>query len=357
MTTSVLPRMPPLLDGFAASMLATRSAGTARAYAKVAREFLKRLGKRRLPQRFELERFVTFSTSGKKYAVTTRNHRLAALRALAKHAVLEGRWRHDPTEGVEFQREPPHDPAVLSVGEVGRVFDAVEASSPFDQIARDRAMLGLLFTLGLRVHELVALDVHQVAFASATLVAVRGKGNTVHDLPLAPAALALLRVWLQERVGKANDGETALFASRRGGRLSTRSVQRLFVRLRLATGTAKKVTPHTARHTAATLALLNGADISSIGELLRHSDINVTRRYVRLVDTRKRSVTELLSNVLADTLRASEHPRAAGMVAVAQAPSMSSTILLNPVKLASFAPANDIVKKPLDGKDDFAAVG
>jgi site-specific recombinase XerD len=93
----------------------------------------------------------------------------------------------------------------------------------------------------------------------------------------------------------AGPGEPALFTSRRRTRLSIRSVERLFEKLRAATGSKKHVTPHTARHTAATLALLGVSDVSDVGGLLRHADLNTTRRYLHLIDTRRRQVVRILS--------------------------------------------------------------
>jgi site-specific recombinase XerD len=355
MSISASP-MPSLLDGFASRIRASRAAGTARAYEKVAGAFL-RCAARGQPERSDVERFIAIGATGVKNAAPTRNHRLAALRALAKFALAEGRWRQDPTQGIEFHKEPPRDPAVLSAGEVERLFYAVDASSPFDQVVRDRAMLALLFTLGLRVHELVLLNVHQVDFASSTFVGVRGKGNTVHDLPLVKGALEPLRSWLLERSQHAHPDDPALFVSRRGTRLSTRSVQRLFLRLRLATGTMKKVTPHTARHSVATLALLGGADISSIGELLRHADINVTRRYVRLVDTRKRQVAELVARVIpasTDSSQTTSSPAAAA--SPRRRAMLAEPIGLDTVQVVQLRPANDVGAIVLDGKDDFCDV-
>ena len=94
--------------------------------------------------------------------------------------------------------------------------------------------------------------------------------------------------WLEERRTLAADSEHALFVSPSGRRMSIRSVQRLVVKLRQAMGTAKRVTPHTFRHTCATLALTMGTDLSTVSDLLRHADLNVTRRYLHLVDKRRR---------------------------------------------------------------------
>jgi integrase/recombinase XerC len=160
------------------------------------------------------------------------------------------------------------------------------------------AMLALLSQGGLRVHELVALDVRQVDTPSATLLGVAGKGGTIVDVPLNPETLALLADWLGERASVAGVREPALFVSSRGSRISIRSVQRRIENLRVAVGTAKHVTPHTFRHTAATLALTLGCDLATVGDMLRHADLNTTRRYVHLVDERRREAVRRLGGLI-----------------------------------------------------------
>jgi hypothetical protein len=117
----------------------------------------------------------------------------------------------------------------------------------------------------------------------------------VHDLPLNAPAISLLSAWLEERSARAPLEERALFISGRRSRLSVRTIENWMVQLRAKMGTAKKITPHTLRHTAATLALTMGTDLATVAELLRHSDLNTTRRYLHLVDTRRRDAVRRLS--------------------------------------------------------------
>jgi transcriptional regulator of met regulon len=126
-------------------------------------------------------------------------------------------------------------------------------------------------------------------------VSVHGKGDTVHDLPLNTPTIALVSSWLADRSKVGREGETALFVSSRGSRISIRAVQRLVERLRQKTGSAKHITPHTLRHSAATLALTLGTDLSTVADLLRHSDLNTTRRYLHLVDERRREAVRKLA--------------------------------------------------------------
>ena len=135
----------------------------------------------------------------------------------------------------------------------------------------------------------------QLDFASATLVGVRGKGGTVHNLPLNAPALAFLAAWLTERRELLRPEEAALFLSSRGTRLSIRAVQHLVFKLALAMGSVKTISPHTFRHSAATLLLMTGADLSTVAELLRHTDLNTTRRYLHLIDERLREAVRGLA--------------------------------------------------------------
>ena len=114
----------------------------------------------------------------------TQNQELAALRAFSKFARREFGWPSGPTDGVPFAREAPIDPPILSAPELRRVFMVAAEESMAQLRSRNLAILALLSQAGLRVHELVGLDLAQLDFARATLVAVHGKGNTVHDLPL-----------------------------------------------------------------------------------------------------------------------------------------------------------------------------
>jgi integrase/recombinase XerC len=248
------------------------------------------------PTRQEVESFLGRPrVDGGRRSPAGRNQELAALRSFSKFATRDLGWPTNPTDGIPFVREAPRDPAVLTAPELRRFFAvAAETNDPWER-SRNLALLAVLSQAGLRVHELVALELAQLDLGSATLVGVRGKGGTVHDLPLNAPTLALLTTWIAERHEFARAAETALFLSSRGTRLSIRGAQHLVFRLRQAMGSAKKISPHTFRHSAATLALTTGADLSTVAELLRHSDLNTTRRYLHLVDERRREAVRRLA--------------------------------------------------------------
>jgi integrase/recombinase XerC len=295
------------LEAFARHLAGHRSPRTAKTYVAILASFTAHLEAAAHavgpPCRSDIEAFlVRPRRDGGRRSVAARNQELAALRAFAKFAQLNLGWKEDPAHGIPFLREPARDPAVLTVFEVRRLFTiAAEKRAPADR-ARDLAVLALLSQAGLRVHELVALDIDQLDLTSATMVAVHGKGGTQNDVPLNGPTVSLLEAWLCERENLAVAGERALFVASRGTRISIRSVQRFVERLRLAVGTKKKVTPHTLRHTTATLAMTMGADLSTVAELLRHTDLNTTRRYVHLIDERRREAVRRLGTAIPEGL-------------------------------------------------------
>ena len=272
-----------------------RAARTIKTYVKIAGAFLGTLSGA-TPTTVAVETFLARPRrDGARRAATARNQELAALRSLAKMAVREKAWGANPTEGVRFTRKVPRDPPFLGADELRQLFRTAAEHPPAGEGPQILAILGLLSQTGLRVHELVGLDLPQVDLVTGTLLSVHGKGGTVHDLPLNVPAVTLLTAWLRVRTVRAPTGERALFLSARRTRLAVRTVENWFVKLRAAMGTVKKVTPHTLRHSAATLALTMGTDLATVAELLRHTDLNTTRGYLHLVDTRRREAVHRLA--------------------------------------------------------------
>ncbi len=253
------------------------------------------------PIRAEVETFLArLRRDGRSRASTTRNQELAALRSFAAFAKGELGWQTDPTDGIEFVVEPPHDPDVLTEQELRQFFETAAQVSRRGERARNLALLVVLSQVGLRIHEAVGLNVGQVDLASATLLGVHGKGDTIHGLPLNAPAVALLGALIAER--GVCERESPLFLSQRGTRLSIRAAESLVARLRTRMGSSKKITPHTLRHTAATLTLMAGTDLSTVAELLRHRNVNTTRRYLHLVDTRRREAVRRLEGTVPMTI-------------------------------------------------------
>lgn len=282
------------LDRFLAQLRSKRSPRTVKTYGAVVASFQAFLatpdGR---PSVDDIEAFL--ARRDRKPSVSMRNVELAALRAFGDFAVRHLRWRRNPAKEVPFERVPDTSPVVLDKGELRQLFlTAGDLAEP--RRSRALAIVAVLSQVGLRVHEMVALDVWQVDLTTSTLLSVKGKGDTRHNLPLNVPARALLRTWLQRRESLVEPAERALIVSQRGRRLSIRSVERELQELRELMGTRKQVSPHSLRHTAGTQALMEGSDLATVAELLRHVRLETTRKYLHFVDTRRRDAVAKLSS-------------------------------------------------------------
>jgi integrase/recombinase XerC len=146
---------------------------------------------------------------------------------------------------------------------------------------RDRAMMELLYSSGLRLAELVGLNIGDVD-AEDGLVRVTGKGNKERIIPVGRKALAAVQEWQRVRANEANVEETALFVGRRGARISPRTVQTIVRRRAVEAGLPKRVYPHLFRHSFATHVLESSGDLRGVQEMLGHADISTTQVYTHL---------------------------------------------------------------------------
>jgi integrase/recombinase XerC len=215
---------------------------------------------------------------------TSIARKLAAVRGLFRFLVDTGRLAEDPTAGISTPKTRRRLPAHLTLDDVDRLLVTPRADTLLG--VRDRAMLEVLYSSGLRVSELTGLDWEQID-AEAALLRVLGKGRKERVVPVGRPALRALATY---RAACAAAGQPAasgpVFRNARGGRLTSRSVARLMERHVLASGTATKATPHALRHTFATHLLGAGADLRAIQELLGHARLSTTQRYTH-VDLRR----------------------------------------------------------------------
>lgn len=222
--------------------------------------------------------------------------RLAALRTFARYLVREEELVEDPTALVGAPRKEQTLPAHLAAAEVERLLDMPDAATPGGR--RDRAVLEMFYASGLRLSELVNLDVEDVNLSSR-MVRVRGKGGKERLVPFNRSATAAVRAMLQDALTRRASVDlgrrpargdasrhtrrgTALFLNHRGGRLTTRSVDRLVRRYVRQAAIARGISPHALRHTFATHLLQAGADLRAIQELLGHARLSTTQRYTHL---------------------------------------------------------------------------
>ncbi len=208
---------------------------------------------------------------------STIARKLAALRTFFRYLVREGEMVANPGELVATPRQEKYLPTTLSVDEAYNLLESMQGA---DRLSlRDRAILEVLYSCGLRISELTGLDVSEVDFEQA-LVRVLGKGGKERIVPVGQHALKSLSSYLEER-GWPADNEP-LFLNRFGKRLTPRSVQRNLKKHLLLAGVLKDATPHALRHSFATHLLDGGADLRAIQELLGHSSLSTTQKYTQV---------------------------------------------------------------------------
>jgi len=215
--------------------------------------------------------------------------KLSALRSFTRYLRREGRLETDPAALVVTPRREQKVPAHLSIDEMTRLLDAPDTSQPLGR--RDRAILELFYASGVRLSELVALDVDDVNL-SERIVRVAGKGGKERLVPFNTSAQKALRAWYADRVslraprskraGVSGQGPEPVFLNARGTRLTGRSVQRLVARYVSSCSTRFGISPHALRHSFATHLLQRGADLRAIQELLGHVQLSTTQRYTHV---------------------------------------------------------------------------
>jgi integrase/recombinase XerC len=204
--------------------------------------------------------------------------RLSALRTFFSFLVREGLLKHNPAVDVRAPKAGKRLPHTLDVDQMGALL-SLKPKGPLG--ARDLAMMELLYSSGLRLAELVGLNLADLHLADRT-VRVTGKGNKTRIMPVGTQALAALKLWLGERGTLAKPAETALFLNHRGRRLGGRAVQLLVARHARAQGLPMGVHPHLFRHSFATHLLESSRDLRAVQELLGHASIGTTQIYTHL---------------------------------------------------------------------------
>ncbi len=208
---------------------------------------------------------------------TSIARKLSTLRTFFRYLVREGALANNPAEGMSTPKLNRYLPKTLSVDEATALMERGYGNSPQD--LRDRAIVELFYSSGLRVSELTGLNVGSLDLREK-LVRVLGKGRKERIVPIGRKAHEALLAYLEERA-QPDEGEP-LFLNARGGRLTQRSVQRnLKVRL-LKAGLIKDISPHALRHSFATHLLDGGADLRAIQELLGHASLSTTQKYTKV---------------------------------------------------------------------------
>jgi integrase/recombinase XerC len=270
-----------LLDRFERA-LATEAGvavSTRRAYLADLRQYLDYLGgHERTPTSADVATVRAFLAARlRDSARSSAARKLAALRAFYAWLVREGS-RANPCEAVTTPKVPRLLPVHLPVDDVTRLLGAPDTANTLGR--RDRALLEVLYSCGLRAAESVGLDwghLHE----RLGVARVRGKGNKERVVPIGADAMRALRVY-RDGWDLPRRDPRPVFLNARGSRLTTRSVGRIVERHLLATGIAAHATPHSLRHSFATHLLEDGADLRAIQEMLGHASIATTQRYTHL---------------------------------------------------------------------------
>lgn len=224
-------------------------------------------------------------TSGK--AKTTVSRKLATLRSFFRYLYQEGYIKNNQARLVSAPKPAIHLPNFLTVDDI---FNLVQAPEGIGFIpARDRAILELLYSSGLRVSEIAGLNIEDLNLKEG-LVKVKGKGKKERLLPVGKKAIDSLELYLIERkllkkkkaISNTSDSDNPLFLNRKGGRLTDRQIRRIVVKYARRIGIMGQIGPHTLRHTFATHLLQGGADLRVIQELLGHSSLSTTQKYTHI---------------------------------------------------------------------------
>lgn len=275
------------------------SPNTIEAYARDIDCLLNFLGGERIAvEDVRLEHLEAFAAAIYDFGVaaSTQARMLSGVRSFFRFLVLDGVLHDDPSELLESPAVGEHLPEVLSTDEVDRMEAAIDLSKWEGQ--RNRAIIEVLFSCGLRVSELVNLRFNDIS-AENRFLRIIGKGNKERLVPISDTALHEIKLWLFDRnLMKIKPGEQDyVFLNRRGAHLTRTMILIMIKRTAEVAGIKKTVSPHTLRHSFATALLQGGANLRAIQEMLGHENIKTTQIYTHI------DITTLREEIL------NHHPR------------------------------------------------
>ena len=204
--------------------------------------------------------------------------KLSALRSFCRYLLRQGVLNHNPAQDIRAPKSPHKLPHSLDVDHIQSLLDS-KADNWLSQ--RDLAMMELMYSSGLRLAELVNLDIQQLDLRQGE-VRVLGKGRKTRIVPVGRKAGEVLQAWLITRATRCAEGESALFINRTGTRLGPRSVQQRMRRWAQQQGLDSRLHPHALRHSFATHVLESSGDLRAVQELLGHANLSTTQIYTHL---------------------------------------------------------------------------
>jgi integrase/recombinase XerC len=230
----------------------------------------------------DLVRLFMSQLRDRNYCKSTVARKLATLRSFYKFLIRRGYAAANPVAPIRTPKQEKRLPKFLDVAQIEKLFSNCDTTTLLG--ARDRAILEMLYSTGIRVSELVALDIADLDLGTS-VIRVRGKGKRERVIPIGPGAVKAVIHYLDLRrssLQSTRHDPDALFINKHGQRLSTRSVRRKLDKYLLEAGLDLSVSPHTLRHSFATHMLQRGADLRSVQEMLGHQSLSTTQIYTHL---------------------------------------------------------------------------
>lgn len=241
----------------------------------------------------DIEQFIAFSKEpekvdekkireyleflSKKYRKNSIIRKIIALRNFFRFLIKSKKILKNPFEYILTPKKEKKIPGVLTENEIKTLLDSIPCDNFFS--LRDRVILEILYSSGIRVNELVNLNINDIDFFNEE-IKVTGKGSKERIVPVGSIAINFLKKYVKELKDKINTN--ILFINKNKGRLTTRAVEMIVNSYAKKAGILKRVTPHTLRHSFATHLLDRGADLRSVQELLGHSNLSTTQIYTHL---------------------------------------------------------------------------
>ena len=245
------------------------------------RRYMRDHGKK--PEDMGLADLENFAATLHEYGIgpTSQGRILSGVRAFFRFLRMEGYIEDDPTELLEWPHLGEHLPEVLSTEEVDRLEGSIDLSDPQGQ--RNKAIIEVLFSCGLRVSELVNLKLSNL-YLREKFIRVEGKGRKERLVPISDTAIHELELWFYDRrqLHIKRGEEDYVFLNRRGAHLTRTMILIMIKRQALEAGIEKTISPHTLRHSFATALLRGGADLRAIQAMLGHEKISTTEIYTHL---------------------------------------------------------------------------
>ena len=240
-------------------------------------------------QRVHIVHFLGFLKEQGKSSKTLARH-VASVRAFHQFLLRDKASEHDPTVHIEPPKLERSLPKVLNLKEVEKLLDSPKANDHYG--LRDKAMLELLYATGIRVSELISLNLGNVQLTMG-FIRVTGQGDKERIIPLGKTATDAIMQYLEQgrpHFEKNKQRELALFLNHQGKRLTRQGFWKILKKCANEAGIDKELTPQTLRHSFATHLLENGADLRAVQEMLGHADISTTQIYTQVTKTRLKDV-------------------------------------------------------------------